>query len=76
MDGALYQLNCLPAAAVNELATKSLLVYVMKATSEIGQLATGAISALPGTNSIIAITLLRLCRCVAAAGCTTFTRAA
>jgi len=44
MDGALSQLNCLPAVAVNELATESLPVYVMKATSEIGQLAAGAIS--------------------------------
>lgn len=36
MDGALSQLKCLPAVAVNELATESLPVYVMKATSEIG----------------------------------------
>lgn len=44
IDSLLAQIQCLPCVPVNEIANEKLSVYVIKATAEIGQLATGAIS--------------------------------
>jgi hypothetical protein len=44
VDGALTQLQCLPCVPVNEMAQENLPAYVLKATSEVGQLAAGVVS--------------------------------
>ncbi|QOV63508.1 phage regulatory CII family protein [Kosakonia pseudosacchari] len=45
VDGFLAQIHCLPCVPVNELAKDKLQIYVMRAMSELGELATGAVSA-------------------------------
>lgn len=44
VDGFLAQIHCLPCVPVNELAKDKLQLYVMRAMSELGELANGAIS--------------------------------
>ncbi|WP_139539387.1 phage regulatory CII family protein [Klebsiella spallanzanii] len=44
VDGFLAQIHCLPCVPVNELAKEKLQSYVMRAMSELGELASGAIS--------------------------------
>ncbi|WP_210496570.1 phage regulatory CII family protein [Pantoea ananatis] len=44
IDGTLAQLHCLPCVPMNEHATEKLPAYVLKATAEVGQLASGALS--------------------------------
>ena len=44
VDGFLAQINCLPCVPVNELAKDKLQSYVMHAMSELGELASGAVS--------------------------------
>lgn len=44
VDGFLAQIHCLPCVPVNELAKDKLQTYVMRAMSELGELATGAVS--------------------------------
>lgn len=44
IDGFLAQIHCLPCVPVNELAKDKLQTYVMRAMSELGELATGAVS--------------------------------
>ena len=44
VDGFLAQIHCLPCVPVNELAQKKLQTYVMRAMSELGQLAGNAVS--------------------------------
>lgn len=44
IDGFLAQIHCLPCVPVNELAKNKLQTYVMRAMSELGELATGAVS--------------------------------
>lgn len=44
IDGFLAQIHCLPCVPVNELAKEKLQSYVMHAMSELGELASGAIS--------------------------------
>ena len=45
VDGFLAQINCLPCVPVNELAPEKLQSYVMRAMSDLGELASGAVSA-------------------------------
>lgn len=45
IDGFLAQIHCLPCVPVNELAKDKLQTYVMRAMSELGELASGAVSA-------------------------------
>ncbi|CAJ1252907.1 MULTISPECIES: phage regulatory CII family protein [Klebsiella] len=44
VDGFLAQIHCLPCVPVNELAKEKLQSYVMRAMSELGELANGAVS--------------------------------
>jgi len=44
VDGFLAQIHCLPCVPVNELAKEKLQSYVMHAMSELGELASGAVS--------------------------------
>ncbi len=44
VDGFLAQIHCLPCVPVNELAKEKLQTYVMRAMSELGELASGAVS--------------------------------
>ncbi|EMA8902472.1 phage regulatory CII family protein [Salmonella enterica] len=44
VDGFLAQIHCLPCVPVNELAKDKLQSYVMRAMSELGELASGAAS--------------------------------
>lgn len=44
VDGFLAQIHCLPCVPVNELAKDKLQSYVMRAMSELGALANGAVS--------------------------------
>lgn len=44
VDGFLAQIHCLPCVPVNELAKDKLQFYVMRAMSELGELASGAVS--------------------------------
>lgn len=44
VDGFLAQIHCLPCVPVNELAEEKLQTYVMRAMSELGQLADSAVS--------------------------------
>lgn len=44
IDGFLAQIHCLPCVPVNELAKDKLQSYVMRAMSELGDLASGAVS--------------------------------
>lgn len=44
VDGFLAQIHCLPCVPVNELAKDKLQSYVMHAVSELGQLASGAVT--------------------------------
>ncbi|WP_165747077.1 phage regulatory CII family protein [Enterobacter hormaechei] len=44
VDGFLAQIHCLPCVPVNELAKDKLHSYVMRAMSELGELASGAVS--------------------------------
>lgn len=44
IDGFLAQIHCLPCVPVNELAKEKLQSYVMHAMSELGELASGAVS--------------------------------
>lgn len=44
VDGFLAQIHCLPCVPVNELAKDKLQSYVMRAMSELGDLASGAVS--------------------------------
>lgn len=44
VDGFLAQIHCLPCVPVNELAKDKLQTYVMRAMSELGELASGAVS--------------------------------
>lgn len=44
VDGFLAQIHCLPCVPVNELAKEKLQIYVMRAMSELGELASGAVS--------------------------------
>lgn len=44
VDGFLAQIHCLPCVPVNELAKDKLQTYVMRAMSELGELAGGATS--------------------------------
>jgi len=44
VDGFLAQIHCLPCVPVNELAEEKLQTYVMRAMSELGQLAGNAVS--------------------------------
>ncbi|HBS3078687.1 phage regulatory CII family protein [Klebsiella pneumoniae] len=44
IDGFLAQIHCLPCVPVNELAKEKLQSYVMRAMSELGELASGAVS--------------------------------
>lgn len=44
VDGFLAQIHCLPCVPVNELAKDKLQSYVMRAMSELGELASGAVS--------------------------------
>lgn len=44
VDGFLAQIYCLPCVPVNELAEEKLQTYVMRAMSELGQLAGNAVS--------------------------------
>lgn len=44
VDGFLAQIHCLPCVPVNELAQENLQTYVMRAMSELGQLAGNAVS--------------------------------
>ncbi|HBQ0382051.1 TPA: phage regulatory CII family protein [Klebsiella variicola] len=44
VDGFLAQIHCLPCVPVNELAKEKLQSYVMRAMSELGELASGAVS--------------------------------
>ncbi|HCA3759338.1 TPA: phage regulatory CII family protein [Klebsiella variicola] len=44
VDGFLAQIHCLPCVPVNELAKDKLQSYVMHAMSELGQLASGAVT--------------------------------
>lgn len=44
VDGFLAQIHCLPCVPVNELAKDKLQTYVMRAMSELGDLASGAVS--------------------------------
>ncbi|EPD3098037.1 phage regulatory CII family protein [Enterobacter hormaechei] len=44
VDGFLAQIHCLPCVPMNELAKDKLQTYVMRAMSELGELATGAVS--------------------------------
>lgn len=44
VDGFLAQIHCLPCVPVNELAQEKLQTYVMRAMSELGQLAGNAVS--------------------------------
>lgn len=44
VDGFLAQIHCLPCVPVNELAKDKLQTYVMRAMSELGDLAGGAVS--------------------------------
>ncbi|EMB9643320.1 phage regulatory CII family protein [Enterobacter cloacae] len=44
VDGFLAQLHCLPCVPVNELAKDKLQSYVMRAMSELGELARGAVA--------------------------------
>lgn len=41
VDGFLAQIHCLPCVLVNELAKDKLPAYVIRAMSELGELATG-----------------------------------
>lgn len=45
VDGFLAQIHCLPCVPVNELAKDKLQLYVMRAMSELGELAGGVASA-------------------------------
>ena len=45
VDGFLAQINCLPCVPVNQLAPEKLQSYVMRAMSDLGELASGAVSA-------------------------------
>ncbi|HIB8991101.1 TPA: phage regulatory CII family protein [Citrobacter braakii] len=45
VDGFLAQIHCLPCVPVNELAKDKLQSYVMRAMSDLGELASGAVSA-------------------------------
>ncbi len=45
VDGFLAQIHCLPCVPVNELAPEKLQSYVMRAMSDLGELASGAVSA-------------------------------
>lgn len=45
VDGFLAQIHCLPCVPVNELAPEKMQTYIMRAMGELGELATGAISA-------------------------------
>lgn len=44
VDGFLAQIHCLPCVPVNELSKDKLQSYVMRAMSELGELASGAVS--------------------------------
>jgi hypothetical protein len=44
VDGFLAQIHCLPCVPVNEMAKEKLQSYVMRAMSELGELASGAVS--------------------------------
>ena len=44
VDGFLAQIHCLPCVPVNELAKDKMQTYVMRAMSELGELASGAVS--------------------------------
>lgn len=44
IDGFLAQIHCLPCVPVNEMAKDKLQTYVMRAMSELGELANGAVS--------------------------------
>ena len=44
VDGFLAQIHCLPCVPVNELAKDKLQSYIMRAMSELGELASGAVS--------------------------------
>ena len=44
VDGFLAQIHCLPCVPVNELAKDKLQTYVMRAMSELGELASGVVS--------------------------------
>lgn len=44
VDGFLAQIHCLPCVPVNELAKDKFQSYVMRAMSELGELASGAVS--------------------------------
>lgn len=44
VDGFLAQIHCLPCVPVNEIAKDKLQSYVMRAMSELGDLASGAVS--------------------------------
>lgn len=44
VDGFLAQIHCLPCVPVNELAKDKLQSYVLRAMSELGELASGAVS--------------------------------
>ncbi len=44
VDGFLAQIHCLPCVPVNEMAKDKLQSYVMRAMSELGELASGAVS--------------------------------
>ncbi|EJF4397541.1 phage regulatory CII family protein [Klebsiella pneumoniae] len=44
VDGFLAQIHCLPCVPVNELVKEKLQSYVMRAMSELGELANGAVS--------------------------------
>ncbi len=44
VDGFLAQIHCLPCVPVNELAKDKLQSYVMRAMSELSELASGAVS--------------------------------
>lgn len=44
VDGFLAQIHCLPCVPVNELAKDKLQSYVMRAMSELGELASGAVT--------------------------------
>ena len=44
VDGFLAQIHCLPCVPVNELAKDKLQSYVMRAMSELGELASGAVA--------------------------------
>lgn len=45
VDGFLAQIHCLPCVPVNELAPEKMQTYIMRAMGELGELATGAVSA-------------------------------